>query len=51
MGMVLHKGALSVTVWPPYRRFDRSAKQQRCLVPVARCAPAPGQAWRYALSG
>lgn len=34
----------------PNKRFDRSAKQQRCLVPVALRAPVPGQAWRSAPS-
>jgi hypothetical protein len=33
----------------PNKRFDRSAKRQRRLVPLAPRAPAPGQAWRWAL--
>jgi hypothetical protein len=28
---------------PPNPAFDRSAKQLRCLVPVALRAPTPGQ--------
>jgi len=32
----------------PNHQFERSAKQQRCLVPVARCAPAPAQLNRWA---
>ena len=31
---------------PPNPAIDRSAKQLRCLVPVALCAPAPGHCER-----
>ena len=43
-----------VDIATPNKGINRSAEQRRfarCSVPVALCAPAPGYAQRWALSG